>query len=245
MFQAKIKAEVMKQAIGVVKALVDEAKVKLSKDGIKIKALDPALVALVEMTLNKSAFEEFNADEQEIGVDLERIEHIIDLGSEDDIVSIRLDEEKSKLILNIVNITRRMPLIDTTGMSDPKTPSVILPVKIVIETAKLDIGIRASKSVSDHITIIVSPESFRLKSEGDADSVELEETKDNLIELNCKEQIKSLFSLDYFQKMIRSASKSNNITLFLGNDHPVKMEFDIAGGEGKVIYFLAPRIESD
>lgn len=245
MFQAKVKADIIKQAFGVVKTLVDEAKLKIKKDSITIKAVDPAHVALVEMTLEKSAFEEFNADEQEIGLDLERMEQAMDLGSGDDIIHINLDEEKSKLILKVDNITRRMPLIDTTGMTDPKVPSLNLPVKVVIETSKLDLGIKASKSVSDHIAIIVKPEGFELKSEGDSDSVDLEEPKNNLIELVCKEQIKSLFSLDYFSKMVRSASKSGNVTLLMGNDYPVKMEFDIAGGNGKVAYLLAPRIESD
>lgn len=245
MFQAKIKADTLKQAMNVVSTLVDEAKLKINKDGLGIKAVDPAHVALVEMTLRKDAFEEYNADEQEVGIDLERLTQAMELGSGDDIISLKLDEEKSKLILNVENLTRKMPLIDTTGMTDPKVPSLNLPVKVIIETIKLDKGVKASKNVSDHVAIIVNPEGFKLKSEGDSDSVDLEEPKTNLIELVCKEQIKSLFSLDYFQKMIKSASKSDNITLLMGNDYPVKMEFEIANGNGKVIYLLAPRIEGD
>ena len=40
-------------------------------------------------------------------------------------------------------------------------------------------------------------------------------------------------------------SSAPTVTLYLGSDYPVKMEFQIAGGKGEVRYLLAPRIESD
>jgi len=56
--------------------------------------------------------------------------------------------------------------------------------------------------------------------------------------------VRSLFSLDYFSDMIKS-TKSTELKIFLGNDYPVKIFFDIADGKGEVAYLLAPRIESE
>jgi proliferating cell nuclear antigen len=56
---------------------------------------------------------------------------------------------------------------------------------------------------------------------------------------------RSLFSLDYLSDIIKPASKSNEVTLQIGNDFPIKINFEIAGGRGKVGYLLAPRIESE
>jgi proliferating cell nuclear antigen len=44
--------------------------------------------------------------------------------------------------------------------------------------------------------------------------------------------------------MVKAAKGSAGIHLNLGNDYPVKIEFDLAGGNGHVTYLLAPRIES-
>ena len=39
---------------------------------------------------------------------------------------------------------------------------------------------------------------------------------------------KSLFSIDYFSNMIKPVKGDDNITIHLGNDNPIKLEFDIA-----------------
>jgi len=45
--------------------------------------------------------------------------------------------------------------------------------------------------------------------------------------------------------MIRAISSGTVVEISLGNDYPVKMKFDVADGNGRVNYLLAPRIESD
>ncbi len=57
--------------------------------------------------------------------------------------------------------------------------------------------------------------------------------------------MRSLFPLDYFSNMVKSIGSAQSVTLYLGSDYPVKMEFKIAGGKGEVRYLLAPRIESE
>ena len=46
MFKARIKADNLKEFIGTVGSLVDEAKLNISEDGLQIKAVDPSHVAL-------------------------------------------------------------------------------------------------------------------------------------------------------------------------------------------------------
>jgi len=99
--------------------------------------------------------------------------------------------------------------------------------------------------VSDHIALIATPDGFEILSEGDTDSVNLKLPKDMLDELVCKEKARSLFPLDYFANMIKAISTAPTVTMYMGNDYPVRLEFDIAGGKGQVKYLLAPRIESE
>jgi len=45
--------------------------------------------------------------------------------------------------------------------------------------------------------------------------------------------------------MSKGMAHAENITLNLGKDYPLQMEFEVAEGKGKVTYLLAPRIESE
>lgn len=245
MFHAKIKSETLKGIVDVVSTLVDEAKFNFDADGFELKAVDPAHVAMIDMKVEKNAFEEFAADETELGVDLDKIKEVLRLSRSGDIIDMEQDEDKNRLILQVGNITRRMNLVDISGMSDPKVPNVSLPAKLALTSDELQKGIRAAESVSDHIALTATPEGFEMYSEGDTDSVSLRLPKDLLISLDCSERVRSLFPLDYFSNMVRSIPAGSVVTINLGSDYPVKLEFEIADKRGSVNYLLAPRIESD
>ncbi len=149
------------------------------------------------------------------------------------------------MIISVGNVTRRMSLVSTEGMADTKVPNLNLPAKVAVNVEELQRGIKASESISDHIALTATPEQFELLSEGDTDSVTLKLPKDLLVSLDCKESIKSLFPMDYFANMVRAIPSGTVVVINLGNDLPVKIEFDFAGGKGKVKYLLAPRIEND
>ena len=245
MFSAKMKSEVLKSIIDVASPLVNEAKFNISSKGISLKAVDPAHVAMVDLVVKPKAFDEFKADEMELGLDLDKLEGIMRLASSSDIISLEYDEDAHRLIIKIGNLVRRMGLIDTAGMPDPKIPNLNLPAKVVIKSSELNQGVRASEAVSDHIALSIDADTFELFAEGDTDTVNLKLPKDLLLELSTPEKCKSLFSIDYFSNMIKSVKSDEQITILLGNDNPIKVEFDIAGKQGHVTYLLAPRIESE
>jgi len=244
-FKAKVKADILKEIINVVSPLVDEVKLGVGPDGITLKAVDPAHVAMVELKLGKDAFEELKASSGELGVDIEKLKDVLKLAKSGDVISMEHNEDQNKLVLNIANITRRMSLVDTTGMSDPKVPNLAYPAKVVLSVDDLSQGIRASESVSDHIALKLANDGFELACEGDTDSVSLKLKKDLLKSVEVKEATRSLFSLDYFSNMIRAIPPGQDVALNLGNDYPVRVEFKIADGDGQVMYLLAPRIESE
>jgi proliferating cell nuclear antigen len=244
MFQARTKADTLKELVTIVSTLVDEAKFMITADGISLRAVDPAHVAMVDLKLNKEAFEEYKADECDLGIDVAKLEQFLRLAKAGEVIDIVNDEDKRRLSVAVGNTTKRMSLIDTTGMSEPKLPNLNLPAKVSLKIDDIAQGIKASESVSDHIALTVTSDSFEMVCEGDTDQVQLKLAKDKLLELECEEKVRSLFPLEYFSNMMRAIPSQAKITLNLGNDYPVKIEFKIAEGNGDVTYLLAPRIES-
>ncbi len=245
MFQARARAEILKEVVNVVSTLVDEAKFTVNADGLTLRAVDPAHIAMVDLTLGKEAFEEFKADESEIGIDIDKLSQFLKLAKGDDMVDLKHDEDKRKLKIMVGDITRHMSLIDTTGMSDPKVPNLELPASVTVRADDLMQGIRASETVSDHIALVANPDGFEMSCEGDMDQVHWRKAKKDLAALEAPSSVRSLFPLEYFSNMLKSVSSGSSVTMHLGSDYPVKMEFKIAGEKGEVRYLLAPRIESN
>src|SRR5439155_26141 len=106
-------------------------------------------------------------------------------------IALRHDEDKNRLVVTVGNTTRRMALVDTAGMSDPKVPSLNLPAKVVVRTDELRQAIRASESISDHIALKASPEGFEVVSEGDTDNVSHMVAKDLLESLQAQKILRA------------------------------------------------------
>ena len=245
MFNAKVKSELLKGIIDVASPLVNEVKFNITPKGITLRAVDPAHVAMVDLEIKSDAFEEYKATDMELGIDMDKFASIMRLSTSNDIVFIEYDEESNRLIIKIGNLVRKMGLIDTTGMPDPKMPNLNLPAKVVLKASELTQGVRASETVSDHLALTVNKDDFELYAEGDTDTVNLKLNKDLLLELVTDSKCKSLFSIDYFSNMIKPVKGDDPITIMIGNDNPIRVEFNIAENKGHVTYLLAPRIESE
>jgi proliferating cell nuclear antigen len=245
MFNAKVKSEVLKGIIDVASPLVNEVKFNITPKGISLRAVDPAHVAMVDLEIKSDAFDEYKATNMELGIDMDKFASIMRLSTSNDIVNLEYDEETNRLIIKIGNLVRKMGLIDTTGMPDPKMPNLNLPAKVVLKASELTQGVRASETVSDHLSLTVNKDDFELFAEGDTDTVNLKLHKDLLLELVTNSKCKSLFSIDYFSNMIKPVRGDDPITIMIGNDNPIRVEFNIAENKGHVTYLLAPRIESE
>ncbi len=244
-FKSKMKASVLKGVTEIISPLVNEAKFNITPKGISINAVDPAHVGLVRVEVKDDSFEEYHADEIDLGVDIDKLSGVLKLAESDDTISLKYDEHKNMLVLTIGNLVRRMSLIDVKGMSDPKMPELDLPANVILVAGVLNKAVRASEMVSDHIVLTADKDKFVLYAEGDVDNVDLTLPKDLLVELKSADKYRSLFSIDYLSSMIKPAKDESQITLLLGNEKPLHIEFDFDDEKGHVTYVLAPRFETE
>ncbi|MCQ2055986.1 MAG: DNA polymerase sliding clamp [archaeon] len=242
-FKAVIKADVMKSLVNVVSPITDEVKLTVKPEGVNLVAVDPSHVCMIELVLDKGTFESYEANETEMGIDLDKIKSILKLSSSGEVIAVNQDEERKKLIFKIGNITRHMSLVDTSTMSTPKIPTLNLTSYVEIYASELQKGIKASDNISDHVTFIADKNSFELLCEGDTDSASLR-LDDSSISISVDKKIHSMFPLDYLGLMIKALPPDAMLKLELDTDFPVRMTFSLVDGNARVTYLLAPRIES-
>ncbi len=247
MFNAIVSADTLQATLDSVGVLVDECKIHLEDDGLEIRAVDPANVGMVDLSLDVEAFESYEADGGLVGVNLVRLQDIAAMADSDQLVHLELDEGTRKLHISIDGLEYTLALIDPESIrEEPDLPDLDLPASVVIEGRDIDRAVTAADMVSDHIELGVDEdaEAFYVTAEGDTDDVHLELDAGDLIDLVVGPAT-SLFSLDYLKDMNRAIPADAEVTMELGEEFPIKLHFDIADGQGQVTYMLAPRIQSN
>jgi proliferating cell nuclear antigen len=244
MFKAVINAETLRDAMEAVSSLVDEVKFSITEKGLELKAVDPANVAMVSLKIGVDAFEYFNTTPLEIGVDLVRLNDVLSMADRGENVQLELDEENHKLRIGVGSLSYTLSLIDPTAIrKEPKIPDLDLPAHVTLPGGELRRAIKAAEKVSDHVILGVSDDEFYMEAKGDIDSLRLKIPSTELLGLKPGEA-RSLFSLDYLEDMSKSLGKAQEVTLEMGIDYPLRVNFKV-GQAIEVNYLLAPRIEQE
>jgi len=247
MFKAIVSASTLRDSLDAVSVLVEECKIRLNEEELSIRAVDPANVGMVDLTLEAAAFESYEADGGVIGVNLTRLEEVAGMANADDLIHLELDEETRKLHIECEGLSYTLALIDPDSIrKEPDIPDLDLPAEITLEGAQLDRGITAADMVSDHIRLRVDEgeETFHIEAEGDTDDVDLQLEAEELINLTAG-PADSLFSLDYLKDMNKAIASDAEVRVELGEEFPVKLHYEFAEGLGTVTFMLAPRIQSE
>jgi proliferating cell nuclear antigen len=253
MFKAIVGADTLRTVLDSVSALVEECRIHLNDDGITVRAVDAANVGMVHLHLDAEAFESYEADGGVIGVDLTRLNDIAGMADSGQSVSLVLDEETRKLEISIDGLEYTLALIDPDAIrEEPDPPSLSLPAEIVLEAADFNRAVQAADMVSDHATLRVNAdETFVVEAAGDTDDVNLDLDREDLIDITVSatdgeeapDAAASMFSMDYLNRVNKALPSGHEVTVRLGDEFPVKVEFPIAEGGGDVTYVIAPRIQ--
>ena len=245
-FRAAIRASRLKNVLSTLRALVDEARVRITEDGLTVRAVDSANVAMDDLALGAAAFESFEASPGTLGLDLDRLADPVSLASKDDLIQLYLDLESGKLIVLVDGLRYSIACLDaTTIRAEPTLPEFDLPATVTVNREALQRGVKAADLVADHIRVRMEDngEVLVVEAEGDTDAVVLELDGDE-IDIVAAGDASALFSLDYLKKLVRTIPKGTTVTIDLGESFPLILSYDLADGEGAITRMLAPRIET-
>lgn len=245
-FEASVGTSKIQEFLNPISVLVDECKIEVSEDGLQIRAVDPANVCMVDVTLSEDGFDSFEGQRSIIGVDLERLQSIISMGSSGSDVTLRADTSTQMLNVDVETVDYNLSLIDPDSIRDgPDIPDIKLPASTKIDGGKISQGIKAAGMVSDQLTLGFDDDkdTFKIGAEGDTDDVKVEHHKSNVESMSASNS-ETVYSLEYLKKISKAVGSGREVNLKLDDEKPVKITYDISEGDGRVIYMLAPRIQS-
>jgi proliferating cell nuclear antigen len=251
MFKLKVAdAKLLKDMATAISILIDEATFKIDPENLKLRAMDPSRVAMVDFEWPKTVFEEYTCTEPtKMCINISELLKLLRRAGKNEVVELSLDEKTGRLQIKITGKYTRnftMPTLESSEEEVP-TPKITFQVRAKATTEGLRQAIEDAQLVSDHVRIEVDTEKLVLNAAGDLMGaiIELQKGSDTLLDLEAKEPSKATFSLSYLSEIIKAASATSDIaTLEFSTDMPIKLDFQQTK-EGKLTFYLAPRIETE
>jgi len=238
-----------KDSIGIVSELVSEAKFKATKNGLKLVAMDPANVAMVNFELLSSCFTEYevSGEEEEVAINLANLKQILRRTKGDDILTLETTED-NKLKIEMKSNTTRSFSIPTLEVDDKeqKVPDLSFPVVVEMDSTTLTEAVEDVSVVAESVTFLGSKELLCVKAEGDLSKafIEIKNDETTAIKAETDDKYKAKYSLEYLKKMISGSKLSAKTTLHFNTDYPMKLEYKVTD-RVLLSFILAPRVDND
>ncbi|MBR9700196.1 proliferating cell nuclear antigen (pcna) [Candidatus Woesearchaeota archaeon] len=237
----------LKDSIAIISELVNEARFKVSKNGLELVAMDPANVAMVIFKLLSSAFTEYNIKEDiELSINLNNLKQILRRAKANDAITLELEESKLKIQLKS-NTTRtfNLPIIDIEE-KEQKIPELKFPVHIEMPCSILNEAVEDASIVAESMALEAEPKKLNILAEGDLSQVKVEIKEEDNVKITVQgtSKIRSKYSIEYLKKMMGASKLSEKVDVHFNKDYPLKLDYKELD-KVSLSFVLAPRVEND
>ena len=237
------KAEYIKTFLKGIGAIAEsEAKLRFTDQGLKVTAVDPANVAMVHATIDRTAMDVYSAPEEElvVGIDVARLHNMIKSVKSKDLLELIVEDSKIKVRAG--KMTYSVVLIDpNTIRKEPKIPELDLPVKVVLGLETFKQAIQLASKIDDSVIFRCDGEKFYIETKGDLETIRTVLGDSELIEF-VKAEARTKFSIEYLLEFCKAGGSLDVIEIKVGTDYPGIFSFRDSAVE--LMYVLAPRIEN-
>jgi proliferating cell nuclear antigen len=240
--------DLLKNSIPIISEIIDEGIFRVDQNGITMLSPDRAMVAVIELKILSTAFDEFNVKgEDYLGLNMANLAAVIKRAKSGDKIMLERKEGGNTLSIMIKGDGVRVfevPLLDIKA-EKPPVDKLAFTSKIELESRIVEEGISDADIIGDSIVIEANPSAFRMSARGDVSSAHLELTKQDkgLLDMKVTTNVKSQYPLDYLKKMIKAGKISEQMVLEFGNDYPLRLGFKSID-KMSLSFILAPRVET-
>lgn len=246
--QVIIQKQHLQQVIDQLNATVSEAIFRLGRDGLEVRCVDPANVAMTDIHLDESAFESVGDGKFPIGLNLEKLDDHLAFADTNELIQLTYKPENRMLNIHFGNTSVDIASIDPDSIrSEPSVPDVPYTAMAALDASAFLNGVKQCKVPSDHIQLIADPDSgaLELYGDGDTDDVTITYDRSDLHDGKIEEHTTALYSVDYLtgkHGILDDAPSDASLMVEFANEYPAKYEYDFADGHGHVMLTVAPRI---
>lgn len=232
-------SKVFSEAVSIMSELVNEVRIKVSKNGMSAVAVDPANVSLVSLKMPRTNFSQFETSEEDLCVNLNDLKQILKrapVGS-----SLTLERKENKLLVSIDGSVKRnfsLSLINIDS-EEKQVPELEFHVKALMPSALFQQAVEDASVVSDACTFNSDGKSFSVESKGSLNSSYTEFDPEGV---KFSGEGKAKYSLEYLQKFVKACKLSDNVHVQYRTDYPMRVDFF---GPAELTFILAPRVEED
>ncbi len=227
--------------VSIISELVTEVRLKITKEGMSLVALDPASVAMVYFNIPAELFSQFELEKEEtLGINLQNLSSVLrrcGLGS-----SLILQKEENTLRLTIKDKIKRdftLALISVEG-EEREMPRWEFKSVIKMDAQAFVEVIEDCLIVSDACTFVAEPNKFAVEARG-LNSARAEFSSDE-VEIY-SDHSTARFSLEYLSKFMKGAKIASKAEINFSDNHPMRINFPT--GKVMLSFVLAPRVEQE
>jgi len=238
-------ARYWKNCVDSIVNLIDEGNFEITANGISLKAMDPSQIAMVCFSIPKSSFGKYKVDETtKVGINFDSMSKILSRSRGKD--RLRMMIEENKLVLEFIGEDKRnfkLPLIEVQeGVQ--KEPKIEFDAVVKIKAGQFKEILGDAALLSSHVVLDANSKGFFVEVHGDSGDlrVEKEKTGEATLNIEVKRDSRATFPLQFLGDMVKACPDDESLSLHLKTNSPIKAEYSI--GEAKLVYYLAPRIET-
>jgi len=230
------------------KEIIEEASFVADGEGLRLRALDPSRIAMVDLYLPRESFGAYEIEEEQvkIGVNFDDFDKILKRAKAQDKIICTVEGGRLRVTLaGKAERTFSLPILDIVGEELP-VPKVTFDVMAKMVSDSLRDALKEAALISDSVKMIGDEKELKLQARSDKGEWEaiFSLEKGSLIEYEVRQPAQSSYSLTYLEEIIGKAYRlSDLVTIEFSTNKPLCLTFDIAGG-GVLKFYLAPRLES-
>jgi len=241
----------LKHLFETIHGILDEVTFQIEPDRLLIRAMDPGRVCMIDYSINKEHFEEWQVNKP--GYATFNIEEVLKIVftaiKKDTIIRLTVNPVTDKLIFTLRDSrtrTREFPLLESSAEVIP-SPKITFNALFKVVSKEWQDDIAEMEKSSDHVEIQVTQEGVTVKALGDIVKAEnnYQKGSDILLDIKAKEDTHAKFSLSYLARDFKffEPKLCDVATIEMSTDMPIKATLHTKFGD--LYHYLAPRIQDN
>ncbi|MEM2006219.1 MAG: hypothetical protein QXG17_00720 [Sulfolobales archaeon] len=234
-------AKVFVTLLEAVGEVADEILMKLSAESLRIRALDPAGLSLIDLEIPSTAFTTYNIRSQElsVGVNLSSLLKVLPKPRKSDVVKFSANEMFYRITIEgAIPKSFKFRSIEVPAEEVPEL-SLEFKVRAVILSNAFRQAMATLKGVGTIEIEVPSADYIMLR--GGGSTVKLSRVAGSILDIQFEESVKSAYEENYLNKISPLLGLTDSLEFSLSSSKPLSTVFRLPG-EVLVRYVLAPQV---